>query len=589
MTASRFLTCAGPVLILALGGLNLASAQSASPFAKKKDKRQAWETAPAPAPAPVLPQSSAPYSPPVQNQYVPPAQARPAPTPTPAPSYGYTPPAAAPVQNLGQTYPTQQVAPQTAPNAYYSAPAAQEPSYQPPAQTYPQQPNYAQHPNYGQSQSPFAPQNTYRPGPQAYGAQQAGYGAPQQAAPRRSLGEKLGLGRIKTLFSGRARAGAAFSYRDTPPNQPTGFVGPADGESEDFVADGEVELEVGTITDGGLEYGVHLQARAQYDPYRRGFGGRISDCPPTVAGCASSTNGGVASGLRGHTSQFYQFGRNTAKDQQIALDSAHLFLRSAYGDVTLGRDDGAAYLFSLGAPTLLAVNASNSPVDYTGLDSVKTVNDASGFAEKITYTSPRLLGDTVGIGVQIGASYAPDADACGVDYCNDRNIAGNIRPELEDVLEAGLALDRKFDNGLSVEGTLTYARASESSGLAGLDDLSAYGAGLEFGYGDLTLGGSWLQSNNALIDGDYTAYDVGITWKPSALGFSLAYGHAEDDNVGLTSDQGTFGVTYEFDKFTLGTGIQYVDRTTNAALEGLLFAPIEETGTSIFVEGGFKF
>jgi predicted porin len=122
-----------------------------------------------------------------------------------------------------------------------------------------------------------------------------------------------------------------------------------------------------------------------------------------------------------------------------------------------------------------------------------------------------------------------------------------------------------------------------------LDDLSAYGAGLEFGYGDLTLGGSWLQSNNALIDGDYTAYDVGITWKPSALGFSLAYGHAEDDNVGLTSDQGTFGVTYEFDKFTLGTGIQYVDRTTNAALEGLLFAPIEETGTSVFVEGGFKF
>ena len=124
--------------------------------------------------------------------------------------------------------------------------------------------------------------------------------------------------------------------------------------------------------------------RAQYDPFRRGFGGRVPLCPPDIAGCsASGTNS-----LRGHTSQFYQFGLDDARETQIQLESAHLFLRSAYGDVTIGRDDGAAYLFSLGAPTLLAVNASNSPVDYTGLDSVKTVNDASGFSEKITYTSP---------------------------------------------------------------------------------------------------------------------------------------------------------------------------------------------------------
>jgi len=97
------------------------------------------------------------------------------------------------------------------------------------------------------------------------------------------------------------------------------------------------------------------------------------------------------------------------------VEGAYVFLRSAYGDVTLGRDDGAAYLFSLGAPTLMAVNASNSPMDYTGLDSVKTVNDASGFSEKITYTSPRLLGDQIGFGVQLGASYAFNARACGVD------------------------------------------------------------------------------------------------------------------------------------------------------------------------------
>ena len=277
------------------------------------------------------------------------------------------------------------------------------------------------------------------------------------------------------------------------------------------------------------------------------------------------------------------------RDFQGNLESAHLFLRSAYGDVTIGRDDGAAYLFSLGAPSLLAVGASNSPVDFTGLDSVKTINDASGFSEKITYTSPRLLGDQIGVGIQFGASYALDADVCGVDYCNGRNIDGVIQPEIEDVFEVGLALDRQFENGLGVELTGTYARGSEGSGLAGLDDLDSFGAGLEFTYADWTLGGSYLQSNNGLVDGDYTAFDAGITWQPSAFGFTLGYGHAEDDNIGLSSDQATFGITYDFSKFTIGTGVQYVDREVNGLDGAGALTTLDQESASVFVQAGFKF
>ena len=97
-----------------------------------------------------------------------------------------------------------------------------------------------------------------------------------------------------------------------------------------------------------------------------------------------------------------------------------------------------------------------------------------------------------------------------------------------------------------------------------------------------------MQSNNGLFDGDYTAYDVGLTWKPSDLGFTLGYGHAEDDNVGLTSDQATFGVTYDFNKFTLGTGVQYIDREVSA-LENGLPTTLDQKAASVFVQGGFKF
>ena len=411
-------------------------------------------------------------------------------------------------------------------------------------------------------------------------------GGPFPPPPQQPRGwkERLGLGNLATMVRGAFTGGAAVSFRDTPDVD----FSPNDGTSEDFIGDAELEVEVSAITQGGLEYGFTLGGRAQYDPFRRGFGGRVPDCPPTVAGCSGQTLS-LTSGLRGHTSGFYSTGEDITRDIQGNVESAHLFLRSAYGDVTLGRDDGAAYLFSLGAPSLLAVGASNSPVDYTGLDSVKTVNDASGFSEKITYTSPRLLGDEIGVGVQLGVSYALDADVCGVDYCNGRNIDGVIQPEIEDVFEVGLALDRTFDNGVGVELTGTYATGSENSGLGGVDDLSSFGAGLEFTYNDWTLGGSILQSNNGLLDGDYTAYDAGITWKPNALGFTLGYGRAEDDNIGLTSDQGTFGVTYDFKKFTLGTGVQYVDREINGVDALGAATTLDQRAASVFVQGGFKF
>ena len=625
----RLTTTLVPLSILAVAGIGLASAQTSSPFASKK-KRQAWEvpvpqTAPLPAaptktvPAPTLPRQVAPSQTYGTPAYTTPSYETlsydlPVQTTTPVqpssayklgPSYEYgggssTPPLGNPVApqsygNVDYGQPTtapryQNPAPQYnapatrasstqehypgRPSAPQSYPAQNPTSSVPPQYGQPQYgaPNYEQ-PQYGQpsrtAQAPYPPQGG-QPFP-----------APQQP---RSWKEKLGLDHITTLFSGKAKAGAAASYRDVAPNQ----IGAEDGFGEDFIVDAEVEFEASAITQGGLEYGIHLGARGQYDPYRRGFGGRTPLCPPDIAGCsASGTNS-----LRGHTSQFYQFGEDDARDVQISLESAHLFLRSAYGDVTIGRDDGAAYLFSLGAPTLLAVNASNSPVDYTGLDSVKTINDASGFSEKITYTSPRLLGDTVGVGVQLGVSYALDADLCGVDFCSDRDITRVIAPDLEDVFEVGLALDRKFDNGLSVEGTVTYVTASEVSDADGLDDLESYGAGLEFEFSDWTLGGSYLHSNNGLQDGDYDAYDIGLTWKPSALGFSLAYGYAEDENVGLESNQGTFGITYDFERFTLGTGIQYVDRTvTGLIADGGTFisGDLDQEATSVFVEAAVKF
>jgi len=318
----------------------------------------------------------------------------------------------------------------------------------------------------------------------------------------------------------------------------------------------------------------------------------VGDCPAGVSDCTSVLVGADTRPVKGHTSQFYTGGPDDRRETEVALEGAYLFLRSAYGDFVVGRDDGSAYLFSVGAPSLVAVNASNSSLDYTGMDSVKTFNDASGFAEKIAYTSPRLLGDTVGVGVQIGLSYAPNARACGVNYCVKSNLTGSVEPfgpEIKNIFEAGLALDRKFANGLSAELTGTYAHGSEDSGLAAFDSLSSYGLGLELKYEDFTFGTSYLKSNNGFAgQGDYIAYDAGITWKPSNLGFTASYGHANDDIAHITSDQGVFAVSYDLGKVRLGTGVQYIRRDVPIITLGTR-AKAKEDAAALFVEAGVEF
>ncbi len=600
---TRLTYAIGPTLVLAMGATVMASAQSSSPFANKKTV-QAWEVPQEGAPgatasgaagasAPslqlrtrALDAETAGAPPPLAGAAMPaPAPAVPAPAPldgaVPSPAYTYSAPdrGARQAEVQDDTDWTIHELPRRAP--LHAGPGAPAPGPYgsrsgptPLPGQWVAQPQASAGP-YGNPHSPAQAGPYGQPVPNGPGPAGPYDASPWPPDPSAKPGF---FGRIKTLLRGAVRGGVAA--RET------------DGWEEAFIGDADVEAELSTVTRNGIEWGVHGQVRAQYDEGRKGFTRRLPDCPPTTPGCPGLTVAGLPGrvAVRGHTSQFYTAGPDVAKDAQVALESAHLFVRSAYGDVTLGRDDGSAFLFSLGAPTLMTVGASNSPVDYTGLDAVKTVNDASGFAEKVTYTSPRLLGDQVGLGVQLGVSYAPDASACGVDYCVDLNDIENVvAPDIQDVMEAGIALDRTFAPGVSAELTGTFARGSETSGLAGLDDLQAFGAGLELKMRDWTLGGSYLDSNQGLENGDYRAYDVGLTWKPSMLGFTVGYGHATDDLVRLKSDQFVGGVSYDVnERIRVGAGVQYTDRESVRDVAGT--AQIgEEKATALFIEGGITF
>ena len=431
----------------------------------------------------------------------------------------------------------------------------------------------------GQYSGQYAPNSGPYSGPNTSSRQ-----APQMRQ-KRSIWQRLGFGNVEMKSDGHVKMGLGAVSRD-------------DWTSE-LVADGMVRTEISAITQGGIEYGVKLKLRGQRDRYRRGFGGSTmvfgtQGCEPGIPGCATVTLDGAPRAARGYTSRLYSFGDNEQKEQQIALEGANIFVRTPYGDFTAGRDDGAAALFSSQAPSLMPLaRASNLTTDYSGLDMTKTLNDASGFAEKVTYTSPRLLGDMIGVGVQFGASYAPSTEVCGVDYCvrgNDRDNPNTpLSPQLEDAFELGLALSRNFDNGLGFEAVVNYATATDSSGLTEFDDLQSWGTGLTATYGDFQFGTSYLSSNNGWADdGDYQAADIGLTWKPAQWGITTGLGWAQDDLTGVTGRSALLGLSYEFDRYTLGTGIQYTDRDVRVS-SGTVVTQETQDAAGIFIEGAVKF
>lgn len=506
------------------------------------------ESIPQPTPIP-QPTTDIPVSRPVPLRISPPPKAQPAETPDrtyvpnrPSPNQSQHPPTDIPPA-LRQAYPTPPI-----------------PTPHVPYTPYPQTPQSTQH------SSPDVVTKTIRT-------------PPQTSSKWKSF---------LTRISGYLKLGQAGHIRQLQGSQPLMF---------EYVGDVQIRTEASYVTQGGIELGAGIELRGQYDTYRRGFGGRVGACPPTRNECASVTTAdGSLHSRRGHSSQFYSAGEENAEDFEFALEGAYLFMHTPVGDIIAGRDDGAAYRFSLGAPTLVNVSASNSPVDYTGLDSVKTVNEASGFDEKIVYISPRLLGDRIGAGIQAGLSYAPRAQACGVDYCIHDPLDGvsnSLAPEFEHLIEAGIALDRRFENGLSIEITGTYAYGQERSGFAGFEDLLAWGIGAELENDGWILGGSYLHSNNGLVDGNYTAFDAGVIWKPALfknrnLGLSLNYGWARDDNVKLRANQIVLALSYDFGPFRMGSGLQHNRRTVPFLQNGTLMNQ-RERSTAVFVELGTEF
>ena len=248
----------------------------------------------------------------------------------------------------------------------------------------------------------------------------------------------------------------------------------------------------------------------------------------------------------------------TSSDQ---IDEQYLFVNGGFGQIKLGKDDGAADSLGITAPSVGPVGVNDGDltnwVDAYLIDTVPSTGDH----KRVTYFTPNLGG------FQAGVSYADD------DTSNNNDTATGG----DNVISAGVSYQGEFD-GVSVG----VSAVGENQG-----EGNWYGLGATVGFGNFVVGTSWghieddfAQGEGSTTGDDTDAFDVGVSYAMDAATVSLSYGYAESGNRDIDSssaeDLSGTGEISTVDlglAYTLGAGVTWKssifwfdDESDNAAI-----------------------
>ncbi len=221
----------------------------------------------------------------------------------------------------------------------------------------------------------------------------------------------------------------------------------------------------------------------------------------------------------------------TVSDGQI--DDTIMYIRGNFGELRVGDTDDARIIKSVTGPeasdvfiadarTHESLSFSNNPLtQLTGFgDNVSGVNSTLLAVEpagtKLIYLSPSFAG------FSIGASYMPDATS-------DRQNNGGLTETDDDAGEnsQSLSLAISYDGKWhSTEIQASAGFTDSNNETAGADDVRAWQAGLNLGFGSFGVGGSYGKLENGLGDGlDADIYSLSGVYNTGPYKFGLGWSH----------------------------------------------------------------
>jgi len=209
----------------------------------------------------------------------------------------------------------------------------------------------------------------------------------------------------------------------------------------------------------------------------------------------------------------------TSDDQ---IDEQFLFVNGGFGRIELGKNDSAADSMAISAPRVGPVGPNDGGIeDWYNEAGVIDTAPSSGDQNRVTYFTPSLGG------FQAGVSFADDS--------GQNDASGNG----DNIVSAAIAYDADFDGfslGLSVEGE-------------NQDEDDWYGAGVNVGFGNFTVGGSYGHVEPDAGE-ETDAFDLGVSYAMDAASVSATYAYQEEGDEELQA--ASVGLNY-----TLGAGVSW--------------------------------
>lgn len=214
------------------------------------------------------------------------------------------------------------------------------------------------------------------------------------------------------------------------------------------------------------------------------------------------------------------------------VDESYVYFSGGFGRVNAGREDGAAYLLQVAAPS------ADSNVDglrqyissYSG-GAIDYAQDAAEEANKATYMTP------VFNGFQMGASYtfAVADSASGTAPVQADNNAG---------LDNGYEVAARYEGAFEGVGVAFGAGYGDYSGEQTNTDLDQWNVGLDLDFAGFGLGAAYTETDDEAAADEVETLVVGADYQLGAYKLGASW---------LNQDNGT----NDLDRYTVGAGYSY--------------------------------
>ncbi|MGH1378497.1 MAG: porin [Alphaproteobacteria bacterium] len=231
-------------------------------------------------------------------------------------------------------------------------------------------------------------------------------------------------------------------------------------------------------------------------------------------------------------------------DDNASIDESYLYFSGDWGRVNFGDEDGAAYLLQVAAPSadsnIDGIRQYVQPFSATVVggsttDTIRLDYDVAptGKDTKLTYLSPIMSG------FQIGATFAPDADAA-----SDLAGAGIEENGINEQYEIAVRYEGQVQNVGVIAGA-GYSHGENDGTGANDEDRQVWNLGLDLDIGPFGVGAAYVADNNATDNDDTDIIVLGVDYTTGPFKVGATYYNNDTDN-GTEYDRYTAGVTYEY-------------------------------------------